>query len=93
MYNLTSTTTYLHSANAILRAIEAEFAGRATGRGKTLEALVMGGPKLPDAPATIIEMPIAPGMADAAERAFDQFARVRSAILHPRDRGRRFQRW
>ena len=31
---------------------------------------------LPDAPATIIEMPIAPGMADAAERAFDQFARV-----------------
>ncbi|TMM48678.1 ATP-binding protein [Qipengyuania marisflavi] len=31
---------------------------------------------LPDAPATIIEMPIAPGMADAAKRAFDQFARV-----------------
>ena len=48
MHTLTSTTPYLHSANAILRAIEAEFVGRATRRGKTLEALVMGGPKLTD---------------------------------------------
>lgn len=48
MHNLTCTTPYLHSANAILRAIEAEFAGRATRRGKTLDALVMGGNRLTD---------------------------------------------
>lgn len=33
-----------------------------------------------DAPATIIEMPIATGLADAAQRAFDQFARVASFL-------------
>ena len=48
MHNLTCTTPYLHNVNAILRAIEVEFAGRATRRGKTLDALVMGGNRLTD---------------------------------------------
>lgn len=61
MHNLTSTTPYLHRANAILRAIEAEFAGRTRRRGKTLEALVMGGAKLTDV-----------GRSDLAEYAFGE---------------------
>ena len=46
MYNLNRTLPYPRGVNAILRAIETEFGARACRRGKTLEALVIGGNKL-----------------------------------------------
>ena len=48
MYNLDCTLPSPRGVNAILRAIETEFGGRASRRGKTLEALVIGGHKLTD---------------------------------------------
>jgi len=46
MMNLNCTTSYLRSANGILRAIEAEFGTGAMQRNKSIGALVMGGKKL-----------------------------------------------
>jgi hypothetical protein len=60
MYNLNRTLPYPRGVNAILRAIETEFGARASRRGKTLEALVIGGNKL-----------TAQAKYDIAEYAFD----------------------
>lgn len=46
MYNQNRTLPYPRGVNAILRAIETEFGARASRRGKSLEALVIGGNKL-----------------------------------------------